>query len=103
MPSRVALLDDSRTAGGQAAEAWGLGVDVAERLDLIAFVVQQLEVARPTCVHLFHPLEVSFKEMRPLRSTGRGPAGPLSCAAWRSFRFMAAGQAVLSQQGRRLR
>src|SRR5437868_1143892 len=48
----VTLLDDGRAEGGQAAQAGGLGVDVAERLDLIAFIVQQLEVLEPALVHL---------------------------------------------------
>ena len=51
------------------AQDGGLGVDVAERLDLIAFIVQQLKVPEPALVHLFHSLEASFQKCA-LRSTG---------------------------------
>ena len=51
MPSPVALLDDGRTEGRQAAQAGRLGVDVAQRLDLIAFIVQQLKMPEPAALY----------------------------------------------------
>ena len=44
----VALLDDICAKGGQAVQARRLGVSVAERRDLVAFIMQQLEMAQPT-------------------------------------------------------
>ena len=93
----VALLDDGRAEGGQAAQAGGLGVDVAERLDLIAFIVQQLEVPEPALVHLFHPLEVSFQEMRPFDRLDDGRLALVVCGL-EVFQVHGAGQAVLSHQ-----
>ena len=63
MPSRLHSLTTAAPKGVRPPRRGGLGVDVAERLDLIAFIVQQLEVPEPALVHLFDPLEVSFKKM----------------------------------------